>query len=260
MKRVLTIAGSDSGGGAGIQADLKTIQALGCYGASAITALTAQNTQGVRSVFAVEANFVADQIRAVLEDIGADAIKIGMLHRTPVIEAVAACLAQYRDIPVILDPVIAAQSGDRLLDIDAIEAMKSLLFPMAFLITPNLPEAKLLVYFVTTEQAASDLLKMGPRAVLIKGGHDQTRATADDYLLQGHDGKYLSAPWVTTQNTHGTGCTLSAAIASYVAHGSELDDAVAEAKKYLSGALRLSTVHKIGRGHGPVRHDWRWVT
>lgn len=255
MKRVLTIAGSDSGGGAGIQADLKTFQALACYGASAITALTAQNTQGVRSVFSVDANFVAEQIHAVLEDIGADAIKIGMLHRTPVIEAVAECLENYSQIPIILDPVITAQSGDKLLELDAINAMKTLLFPKATLVTPNIPEARLLVDFETVEQAATELLKLGPAAVLVKGGHLDSviNLTACDYFLE-ITGKYFHAPWVTTKNTHGTGCTLSAAIAAYVARGFELSEAVSLAKKYVSKALEGAKEQKIGQGHGPLKH------
>ncbi|MEI6806879.1 MAG: bifunctional hydroxymethylpyrimidine kinase/phosphomethylpyrimidine kinase, partial [Myxococcaceae bacterium] len=238
MKRVLTIAGSDSGGGAGIQADLKTFMALGCYGASAITALTAQNTRGVRSIFPVSPSFVAEQIEAVLEDIGADVIKIGMLCNAPIIEAVASCLKRYSQIPVVLDPVMISQSGHTLLESDAVMALREYLFPRTYLLTPNLDEARALVGEFDVESTAHKILSMGPKAVLVKGGHRNSKvvAEAQDYLLSfgKTKGTYYASAWIKTQNTHGTGCTLSAAIAAYLAQNLSLVNAVCHAKSYLN--------------------------
>lgn len=261
MKRILTIAGSDSGGGAGIQADLKTFMALGCYGASAITALTAQNTQGVRGIFSVSPDFVIEQIDTVLEDIGADVIKVGMLCNAQIIKSVALCLKRYPKIPVVLDPVMIAQSGHSLLETDAVMALREYLFPRAYLLTPNLDEAQALVGQFDVESTAHKILSMGPQSVLVKGGHRNSKAfeTAQDYLLCLGETKgiYYASPWIKTQNTHGTGCTLSAAIAAYLAHGLPLIDAIAQAKSYLNGALNIGSNVSIGQGAGPVCHNWR---
>lgn len=258
MKRVLIIAASDSGAGAGVQADLKTCFALGCYATTAMTALTAQNTQGVKSIFPVEASFVADQIECVLEDIGADSIKIGMLLNAKIIETVSRVLRKY-SIPIILDPVMIAQSGHALLEPDAVFALREYLFPQVFLLTPNLDEARVLVGEHEVEIAAQKILSMGVQAVLVKGGHrnQEVYVEARDYLLSKRESTYFSTPWIKTKNTHGTGCTLSAAIASYVALGFELKDAISQAKSYLTGALYRGVQQVIGQGAGPVCHNWR---
>lgn len=258
--RLLTIAGSDSGGGAGIQADLKTFSALGVYGMSVITALTAQNTVRVESVHPLPASFVADQLDAVLSDIGADAVKIGMLFNAEIIEAVASRLRRYELTSVILDPVMVAKSGDPLLRAEAVEALKRYLLPRAELITPNLPEAEVLCgrpcgTRSEREAAAAALLELGSRAVLLKGGHAEAEAHADDFLLErGDGGRWLEAPRIHTHNTHGTGCTLSAAIASYRGRGSSLLASVEQGKAYLTRALRLGAEFSLGHGHGPVFH------
>ncbi len=261
MKRVLTIAGSDSGGGAGIQADLKAIMAMGCYGASAITALTAQNTLGVQAIYPVSPEFIISQIESVLNDIGADAIKIGMLFDAPIIKAVAQTLLKYPKIPIVLDPVMISTSGHRLLQQDAIMALREFLFPMATLITPNIHESIALVGNHTVEDAAQKILSMGPRAVLIKGGHceDDACKSAKDYLLMQNSSTYFEAPWIKTKNTHGTGCTLSAAIAANIAKGCEIDTAISHAKAYLTEALKLGATLHIGGGSGPVCHNWRII-
>ncbi len=261
MKRVLTIAGSDSGGGAGIQADLKTITAMGCYGSSAITALTAQNTLGVQAIYPVSPEFVVAQIESVLEDIGADAIKLGMLFDAPVIKAVSKTLLNYRHIPIILDPVMISTSGHRLLQDDAIMALREFLFPMSALITPNIHEAIALVGNHGVEESAEKILSMGPQAVLIKGGHchEESCKTAKDYLLTHSKGMYFEAPWVETKNTHGTGCTLSAAIAANIAKGFEIESAISNAKAYLTEALKIGSKMQIGHGAGPVCHNWRII-
>lgn len=258
MKRVLVIAGSDSGAGAGVQADLKTCFALGCYATTAITALTAQNTQGVRSIFPVEPSFVLEQIEAILEDIGADCIKIGMLSNPKIIESISRILGNLQ-IPIVLDPVMISQSGHVLLEPDAVFALREYLFPQTFLLTPNLDEAKVLVGEGSVEQSAERILSMGPKAVLVKGGHRNQEVYQDarDYLLSAQEAVYLSTPWVSTQNTHGTGCTLSAAITAYLAQGFELITAVSHAKSYLTGALHRGVHQKIGQGAGPVCHNWK---
>lgn len=261
MKRVLTIAGSDSGGGAGIQADLKTFMALGCYGASAVTALTAQNTKGVRGIFPVDPGFVVDQIDAVLEDIGADVIKIGMLCNTQIIKSVGQALRKHPEIPVVLDPVMIAQSGDALLDADSVFALREYIFPRAYLLTPNLDEAKALVGEFDVESTAHKILSMGPKAVLVKGGHrnSKTFEAARDYLLcfGKTKGTYFDSAWISTRNTHGTGCTLSAAIAAYLAQGLGLVEAISSAKAYLNGALNVGSFLSVGEGAGPVCHNWK---
>ncbi|MBL4817766.1 MAG: bifunctional hydroxymethylpyrimidine kinase/phosphomethylpyrimidine kinase [Deltaproteobacteria bacterium] len=259
MNRILTIAGSDSGGGAGIQADIKTASSLGCYSTSAITALTAQNTRGVYDVFPVSPQFVVEQIERILDDIGTDAIKIGMLHSAEIIEAVARCLRRFEGIPIVLDPVMVSQSGNPLLESDAVWALREYLFPQCTLITPNLHEARELVGDRSPEESAKLILSMGPKAVLLKGGHGNpsTHPQATDYLVEEHRSAYFSAPWIETKNTHGTGCTLSAAIAVYLAQDYELFEAVSHGKKYLNQALQKGSKMEIGQGSGPLCHHWR---
>lgn len=256
----LTIAGSDSSGGAGIQADLKTFSALGVYGASAITALTAQNTQGVEAVLVVPPDFVARQIKVVARDLEIDAVKIGMLATSEVIEAVAGALeVALPGVPVVLDPVMVAASGDVLLDEDAIETLRKVLLPRATLITPNLPEAaKLLGVDETRGESemaaqAQALKALGAKAVLVKGGHAEG-SEAVDLLLDGEGELRLSAPRVATSNTHGTGCTLSSAIAAELAKGASLREAVAAAKAYVTAAIGAADALAIGEGRGPVHH------
>lgn len=268
--RALTIAGSDSGGGAGIQADLKTFSALGCYGMSAITALTAQNTVGVEAIHEVPPAFVASQIDAVLSDIGVDAVKIGMLGNAETIRAVAERLRAHRVTRVVLDPVMVAKSGDRLLQAEAVEALREELVPLAEVLTPNLPEAAALlgleaVYARQMEEVADRMLELGPRYVLVKGGHAGGVESADVLVWRSAGGspqmRRLAQERVQTQNTHGTGCTLSSAIAAYRARGLEVPEAVAAAKRYISGAIQAGAGYRLGRGHGPVHHFFEvWNT
>lgn len=255
----VTIAGSDSGGGAGIQADLKTFSALGVYGASVLTALTAQNTLGVSAVHDVPAEFVAAQINAVYGDLAVKATKIGMLSQPAIIEAVAEGLATHQTGPVVLDPVMVAASGDPLIADEAVEVLRSVLIPMADLITPNLHEAaRLLGVSVAADRAAMErqaqaLLELGSSAVLLKGGHGGGAEAAD--LLLSHAGpRWFTSPRVATQNTHGTGCTLSSAIAASLARDAALNDAVATAKTYIQAAIEAADKLLIGSGHGPVHH------
>ncbi len=256
----LTIAGSDSSGGAGIQADLKTFAAHGVYGASVLTALTAQNTKGVQGVHAVPPDFVALQIASVLDDLAVGAVKTGMLADAPIIEAVAAALeTRAARIPLVVDPVMVATSGDVLLAPEAIATLKSRLLPLATVITPNLPEAAQLlgVPVAETENEAraqlDRLREFGARAVLLKGGHG-TGSTAVDWLaVDGHVLR-LEATRIATRNTHGTGCTLSAAIAAELALGTPLQDAVRRAKDYVHRAIAAGADMPIGGGHGPVDH------
>ena len=263
VPNVLSIAGSDPGGGAGIQADLKTFAALGCHGMAAITALTAQNTLGVGAVHMPPPHFVAEQIRMVFADIDVAAVKIGMLGSRAIVEAVADELATHFDVPVVLDPVLVATSGATLGDDAVIEAMRARLFPIAALITPNLIEAARLsgAGAVKTRQEIEDLARVLrgdlPAAWLIKGGHGEG-GTADDYLLGAPGSRWFSSPRVATPNTHGTGCTLSAAIAAFLAHGHELVAAIALAKAYLDAALAGADTLSVGRGPGPVDHFARW--
>ncbi|MGE7416266.1 bifunctional hydroxymethylpyrimidine kinase/phosphomethylpyrimidine kinase [Methylobacterium tarhaniae] len=261
----VTIAGSDSGGGAGIQADLKTFSALGVYGASVVTALTAQNTRGVQAIHDVEPDFVARQIESVFTDLDVKALKIGMLARSAVIAAVAEGLARHAaGLPLVLDPVMVATSGDRLLADDAVDALRGKLVPHAALLTPNLPEAAVLLGegIAQDEAAMLDqgrrLLALGPRAVLMKGGHAAGPESVD--LLIGPDDRILrlEAPRIETRNTHGTGCTLSAAVAAGLARGLPLPEAAGAAKAYLSAALAASDRIRIGHGNGPVHHFHAW--
>jgi hydroxymethylpyrimidine/phosphomethylpyrimidine kinase len=258
----LTIAGSDSGGGAGIQADLKTFSALGVYGASAITAITAQNTLGVSAVEDISPGMVAAQIEAVLSDIDVGAIKIGMVSRAETITAIAATLRKF-DRRVVLDPVMVATSGDALLRADAMSALVEQLLPLALVATPNMHEAALLTGSpVAADEAgmiaqAEKIAGFGPTAVLVKGGHGNG-ADSTDLLLSGDNIRRFSAPRLATTHDHGTGCTLAAAITAFLARGHELGEAIAEAKAYLHGAIAAAEDLKVGRGRGPVHHFHRW--
>jgi hydroxymethylpyrimidine/phosphomethylpyrimidine kinase len=257
--RVLSIAGSDSGGGAGIQADLKTMAALGCYGMTAITALTAQNTLGVRSIHAVPLSILADQIDAVVEDIGVDAVKIGMLHSADTVRTVAAALQRHRLERVVLDPVMIATSGAVLIDEPAIDVLVAELFPLAALVTPNLDEAALLVKQplrgeADMEAAARRLLERGARAVLVKGGHLPGETVSDLLLARGAAPVWMRGERIASPNTHGTGCTLSSAIASHLALGAALPEAVARARDYVRGALAAGARVRTGAGSGPLNH------
>jgi hydroxymethylpyrimidine/phosphomethylpyrimidine kinase len=259
----VTIAGSDSGGGAGIQADLKTFSALGVYGASVITALTAQNTQGVTGIHDVPAHFIAAQIDAVFSDLKVNAVKIGMLSVPVAIAAVAAGLERWKQTHVVLDPVMFATSGDRLLAPAAIEVLKRDLMPRALVITPNLHEAAALLDEPLARDEdemraqAEKLLGIGAQAVLIKGGHAQS-AEAVDLLVTPSAAARLSAEKIATANTHGTGCTLSAAIAAGLAKGHRLSEAVADAKAYVTHAIGAADELEIGRGPGPTHHFHAW--
>jgi len=259
----LTIAGSDSSGGAGIQADLKTFSALGVYGASVITALTAQNTRGVASIHDVPAEFVTAQIDAVFADLAVDAVKIGMLASFDIVAVVARGLEQHQARNVVLDPVMVATSGDLLLRADAIDAVRRELIPRVRLVTPNLPEAAALLDTdvagseVEMRKQAAQLLAAGAKAVLIKGGHGHGTESVD--LLVDHAGfTRFAAPRFATRNTHGTGCTLSSAIAAGFAKGLTLADAVSDAKNYVTAAIAAADQLSIGKGHGPVHHFHAW--
>jgi hydroxymethylpyrimidine/phosphomethylpyrimidine kinase len=259
----LTIAGSDSSGGAGIQADLKTFAALGVYGASVVTALTAQNTNGVTGIHQVPADFITAQIDAVFGDLDVKAVKIGMVAQLSTIDAIAAGLARWSPKHIVLDPVMVATSGDRLLAMDAVERLRTKLIPRASLITPNLPEAAaLLDEPVAASEAAIEsqgkrLLAMGCPAVLIKGGHGQGAETID-YLFDANGTIALAAPRIATQNTHGTGCSLSSAIAAGLAKGEGLETAVRNAKAWISAAISAADRFSVGHGHGPIHHFHRF--
>ena len=291
-KRLLTIAGSDSGGGAGIQADLKTFSALGCFGMSVITALTAQNTHSVTGIHPVPPEFIRLQFDTVMEDIGVDAVKVGMLHSVEVIRTVAEALQFYRIPYVVVDPVMVAKGGAKLLEDNAVEALRTYLLPLATVITPNLPEAQVLLGqdgkeangnhahgvassgtsihigtsidttdtaqvpdVATLEDLARRLSSLGPQAVLVKGGHFAGPESPDVLYLPREDRVvHLKAKRVQTQNTHGTGCTLSSAIAAFLARGEPLEKAVRSAKEYLTQALEKGSRYRLGNGHGPVHH------
>jgi hydroxymethylpyrimidine/phosphomethylpyrimidine kinase len=262
--KVLTIAGSDSGGGAGIQADLKTFSAIGCYGMSAVTALTAQNTRGVSGIHAVPPDFAVQQIDAVFSDMGADAVKIGMLYSAELIEAVSKALKKHDARKIVLDPVMVAQSGDKLLQDDAIEAIKTHLMPLADVVTPNIPEASVLCgrqlkQWSDIESAAEALARHGSRSILIKGGHgDQNEST--DLLFLARENRFVSltADRIQTRNNHGTGCTLSSAIAAYRAKGRDIEAAVQKAKSFMNRAIAAGAGYNLGHGHGPVHHFFQW--
>ncbi len=260
VRKALTIAGSDSGGGAGIQADLKTFAALGVYGSSVITAITAQNTVGVTAVHEIPTELIAAQLDAVLSDIGTDAAKTGMLSSAPIIATVAAAVKRHNVQQLVVDPVMVAKSGDRLLREDAVSALRTDLLPLALVVTPNIPEAEVLAGMtITTDhergEAARRIAAYGPRYVVVKGGH----ATGEPVDLL-FDGRALIAiaagPRIETTNTHGTGCTFAAAITAGLAQGLAVEAAVREAKAYLNAALQAS--YSIGAGHSPVHHFHRW--
>jgi hydroxymethylpyrimidine/phosphomethylpyrimidine kinase len=257
--RALSIAGSDSGGGAGIQADLKTFAAHGVYGGTVLTAITAQNTLGVWAAQEVAPSLVAAQIDAVLEDIGADAIKTGMLASSEIIEAVVDRLRRYRHAPLVVDPVMVAKSGDRLLARQAVQTLHSTLLPLAFLVTPNIPEAETLAGMPIAStadlgEAARRIADTGAAHVLIKGGHLPGQPI--DYVWDGACLTAFPGERVATASTHGTGCTLSAAITAQLARGVPLHGAIQAAKTYVSGALRHA--RPLGKGHGPLEHFWQW--
>jgi hydroxymethylpyrimidine/phosphomethylpyrimidine kinase len=255
----LTIAGSDSSGGAGVQADLKTFAAFGVYGASVITALTAQNTSGVRGIHLVPADFVTAQIDAVFGDLDVKAVKIGMVAQATTIDAIVAGLARWSPRHIVLDPVMVASSGDRLLASDALERLRTKLIPRASLVTPNLPEAAALLEEPVAPDAAAierqgkRLLAMGCAAVLIKGGHGQGSESID-YLVTADGTAALSAPRIATKNTHGTGCSLSSAIAAGLARGEEMETAVRHAKAWISAAIAAADRLGVGHGDGPIHH------
>ena len=257
--RLLTIAGSDSGGGAGIQADLKTFSALGCFGMTAITALTAQNTTGVRAIHGVPPDMLRDQIDAVVDDIGVDAVKIGMLHSPDIVRTVAEAIDRHNLQHVVLDPVMVATSGAVLIDSPAISALVKDLFGRAVLVTPNLDEAALLVgrplaSEADMQAAAQELLAKGARAVLLKGGHLAGDVVSDLLQVAGGQPHWMRAPRIATANTHGTGCTLSSAIASYLARGCSLVDAVEAARAFVRAALTAGADVRTGAGSGPLNH------
>jgi len=266
-KKVLTIAGSDSGGGAGIQADLKTFSALGCFGTSTITAITAQNTLGVTAIHPIPTEIVEAQLEAVLSDIGADAIKIGMLHSVEIIEIVAQIIQKYHLKNIVLDPVMIATSGDKLIQDEAILAICQRLMPLATIVTPNLPEAQVLANNSTDNQNITKELiiemgkiihQLGAKYILIKGGH-WTEYTTDlnqstDILFDGQTCEMLQSSRISTKNTHGTGCTLSSAIASFLAHGESPKLAIQKAKEYITSAIFYAKDKALGKGHGAVHH------
>ncbi|MGH9371446.1 MAG: bifunctional hydroxymethylpyrimidine kinase/phosphomethylpyrimidine kinase [Vicinamibacterales bacterium] len=259
MQSALTIAGSDSGGGAGIQADLKTFAAHRVFGTSAITAVTAQNTLGVRAWEPVPVDLVLAQIEAVVGDIGADAVKIGMLANARIVRAVATAIEDLELTHVVLDPVLVAKGGDRLLQEDAIDELRSTLLPRAHVVTPNIPEAEVLAgrsirSIEDMRDAGRRILELGPRVVLVKGGHADGPDSIDIALTRGGSFE-LRGPRIEGRNTHGTGCTLSSAIAANLANGLGDEEALLEARRYLEGAIRHAP--DIGRGHGPLNHMWR---
>jgi len=257
---VLTIAGSDSGGGAGIQADLKTFSALGCFGTSVITAVTAQNTMGVRSVHGIPAEMIKDQLQAVLEDIAPVAIKIGMINRAEVVQVIEKELKDYSHrVPVILDPVMVATSGDRLIEPETVNQLIQRLFPMVSLVTPNIDEAVILSGLPIQNlddmiKAGKEIIKKGAKAVLIKGGHLIAPVIYDVFISDSNTPVVLESVFIASKNLHGTGCTLSSAIAAEIAKGNELLVAIKNAKKYISGALQAGSGIITGKGNGPLNH------
>lgn len=257
MKKALTIAGSDSGGGAGIQADLKTFQELEVFGMSALTAVTAQNTLGVHAVYPITAEAVEKQIQAIGEDIGADAVKTGMLFSAEIIEAVAANINTYRWENVVVDPVMIAKGGASLLQAEAVSAMKRYLLPLAKVITPNIPEAEVLTGLTIQtaehkQEAAKRLHDIGVKNIIIKGGHDENPSESVDLLFDGKEFSTFSSKRIKTKNTHGTGCTFSAAITAELANGRSVFEAVQVAKGFIQAAIENDL--GIGQGHGPTNH------
>ena len=259
VPKAMTIAGSDSGGGAGIQADLKTFSALGVYGSSTLTAITAQNTVGVTMVHEIPIDIIVAQIDAVLSDIGADAVKTGMLASSAIVETVAEEMERHQVSRLVVDPVMVAKSGDRLLREDAVEALRTRLIPLAAVVTPNIPEAEALTGLkIETDEdvrrAAEAIIQLGARAVVVKGG--QREGPATDLFYDGARFQEFSAPRIDTVNTHGTGCTFASAVAAGLAKGLEVVESVELAKDYVTEAIRRS--FPVGRGHGPLHHFYKW--
>ncbi len=257
--RAMTIAGSDSGGGAGIQVDLKTFAALGVYGTSAITAITAQDTLHVADVLELPHRLVAAQIDAIMGDIGADAVKTGMLSNSTIIQVVAEKVKKYGIANLVVDPVMVAKGGDRLLQEEAVDALRSELLPLALVITPNIGEAEVITgrriaSLDDAREAALEIVEMGASSAVVKGGH--LKGPAIDTFYDGNEFKEFSAPRIETTSTHGTGCTFASAIAAGLAKGLPLDDAIAQAKEYVTEAIRRA--FPMGQGHGPLNHFYRW--
>ena len=258
ISKAMTIAGSDSGGGAGVQADLKTFAALGVYGASTLTAITAQNTVGVTAVHEIPTDVISAQIDAVLSDIGADAVKTGMLSSSAIIECVVEALKKHDVQQLVVDPVMVAKSGDSLLREDAVDSLRTQLLPLAAVVTPNIPEAESLtettiVSDADVRRAAQAIVAMGARSVVVKGGHREGPAT--DLFYDGSDFREFTAPRFDTVNTHGTGCTFASAVAAGLARGMAVTEAVGLAKDYVTEAIRRS--FPIGQGHGPLNHFYK---
>jgi hydroxymethylpyrimidine/phosphomethylpyrimidine kinase len=267
LRKALTIAGSDSGAGAGIQADLKTFAALGVYGSSVITAVTAQNTQQVSAIHVIPAPIVVEQVKLVLSDAGADAVKTGMLVNVEIVEAVADTLQQFSNIPLVVDPVMVAKNGATLLTEEAVQTLRERLLPLALIVTPNVPEAEVLAgRSLQTEAdfaaAVKVIFEMGARNVVIKGGHrpprlaDSGLSVVVDFFYDGSHLRPIEGPFINTPHTHGTGCTFASAIAAGLARGLDAFSAVVEARKYLTEALR--TAFPIGLGKSPVHHFHQW--
>lgn len=259
--RVLSIAGSDSGGGAGIQADLKTFSALGCYGMTAVTALTAQNTRGVQAIHGVPAAFLKTQLQSVLDDIGVDAVKIGMLHSPDVVEVVAWAIDHYQLKHVVLDPVMVATSGDRLIAEETVAVLVTSLFPKVTVVTPNLDEAALLLQQPLTNadhlpEATQALLDLGAKAVLLKGGHLPGDVLRDVLQVAGHPAVSFESTRIQSRNVHGTGCSLSSAIAAQLAIGQDLSEAVQTARAFIRQAIAQGANIQTGHGHGPLNHGF----
>ena len=255
VARAMTIAGSDSGGGAGIQADLKSFAAMGVYGTSVITAVTAQNTREVQQVVELPTAAIGSQIDAVISDIGTDVVKTGMLSSSAIIEMVVAKLKEHEIDMIVVDPVMVAKGGDRLLEEEAVDALRTQLLPLATVVTPNVPEAEVLVGHTINDmddmkEAAEEIVKMGASSAVVKGGH--LKGPATDILYDGHDVKAFSSQRISTMNTHGTGCSFASAIAAGLARGKTVRDSVEAAKKYVTDAIRYA--HSIGHGHGPLNH------
>ncbi len=259
VPRAMTIAGSDSGGGAGIQADLKTFAALGVYGTSVLTAVTAQNTLRVAEVFELPTSIISSQIDAVMSDIGTDVVKTGMLSSTAIIKTVAEKVREHNLSKLVVDPVMVAKGGDRLLQEDAVDTLRSILLPLAYVVTPNVPEAEVLtgrkiVTLDDARSAARDLVQMGANAVVVKGGHLEGPPT--DMLYDGYEFRGFTAQRINTTSTHGTGCTFASAIAANLAHGNSVRNAVSQAKKYVSASIRRA--FPMGQGHGPLNHFYMY--
>ncbi|MGH9339758.1 MAG: bifunctional hydroxymethylpyrimidine kinase/phosphomethylpyrimidine kinase [Acidobacteriota bacterium] len=260
IPRVLSIAGSDSGGGAGIQADLKTFAALGVHGMTAVTSVTAQDTRRVHMASDLPLDNIRLQIKAVIDDIGVDAVKTGMLSSAEIISLVARAMKRYRIDRLVVDPVMISTGGDALIQPDAVDALKIDLFPLAIVVTPNLPEAQFLTGRQVRsreqiEKAIQEIFEMGPRSVILKGGHLDDPSASTDYFFDGKTVKEFAGPRIDTANTHGSGCTFASAIAAYLAQGLELEEAVFQAKEYVSHAIQHS--FSLGRGSGPLGHFWK---